>query len=174
MSTLNDSISNFEEEEEDSIFINSDKTNSNIHTYKKFSSNFSNDDKFFYSINDSNKNSNYFNFMDMIFTYYEQGINEYCAIVNNNLEIFNKIKEKYQNEIWGNDEYRREMLIQAEGITVVAELMGKAQGFSINRITETESWLEKFEASWRARNKESELGAVSGIFRYVEKKVSDT
>jgi DNA polymerase sigma len=37
--------------------------------------------------------------MDMIFTYYEQGINEYCAIVNNNLEIFNKIKEKYQNEI---------------------------------------------------------------------------
>ena len=83
-------------------------------------------------------------------------------------------KEKYQNEIWGNDEYRREMLIQAEGITVVAELMGKAQGFSINRITETESWLEKFEASWRARNKESELGAVSGIFRYVEKKVSDT
>ena len=98
MSTLNDSISNFEEEE-DSISINSDKTNSNIHIYKKFPSNFSNNDNFFYNINDYNKNSNYYNFMDMIFTYYEKGINEYCTTVNNNLQIFNKIKEKYQNEI---------------------------------------------------------------------------
>ena len=96
ISTLNDSISNFEE---DSISINSDKTNSNIHIYKKYSSYFSNNNNFFYSINDYNKNSNYYDFMDMIFTYYEQGINEYCAIVNNNLEIFNKIKVKYQNEI---------------------------------------------------------------------------
>ena len=98
ISTLNDLISNFEEEE-DSTSINSDKTNSNIDIYKKFSSNFSDNDKFFYSIYYNNKITNYNNFNDMIFTYYEQEIKEYCTIVNNNLKIFNKIKEKYQNEI---------------------------------------------------------------------------
>ena len=79
-------------------------------------------------------------------------------------------KEQYENETWEKDQYRQEMLIQAEGIAVIAELMGAAQGYPVRRFTDTREWLKKFEASWRERNKESELGEIVKMFEYLEKR----
>ena len=99
MSTLNDSISQYEEEEEDSLFINSDINNSSVNINIKFSEKFSNKDNIIYNLNDYYNDADYYNFINMVFTYYDQGIFQYWTIVNNNLMIFNKFKEKYQNEI---------------------------------------------------------------------------
>ena len=97
MSTLNDSISQYEEE--DSLFINSEINNSSVNIKNKFSEKFSNKDHIIYNLNDYYNDADYYNLINMIFAYYDQGIIQYWTFVNNNLTIFNKFKEKYQNEI---------------------------------------------------------------------------
>ena len=100
MSTLDDSFSISQyQEEEDSISITSDTTNSSKNRINKISNNISYNNNFFYNDYYYYNNFYYYNFINMIFTYYDQQIMNYSTIINNNLSIYNKIKEKYRNEI---------------------------------------------------------------------------
>ena len=67
------------------------------------------------------------------------------------------------------NEYRGEMLIAAEGIAVVAELIAKEAGYTFKRLTDTEKWLVKYRRKWLAKNKESELCEIERMFRVMEK-----
>lgn len=76
---------------------------------------------------------------------------------------------KLSAEEWVNDEYRQEMLLAAEGICVIAELLAKAEGKVVNRVTDTEEWLEKYSQKWLKKNKESELYKIEEMFIACEK-----
>ena len=80
-----------------------------------------------------------------------------------------RLIDRYSCQNWKNDEYREEILITAEGVAVVAELMGIVLGFDIERKTDTRKWLKKFKAKWRLKNKESELCEIEKVFMGMEK-----
>ena len=71
-------------------------------------------------------------------------------------------------QVWTLDAYRQELLLCLEGLCVMAELWGKLSGLSVERITDTQSWLAGYRASWLARNKESELSRIEEVFTYCE------
>jgi len=76
---------------------------------------------------------------------------------------------KLQKEKWINQEYRDEMLIAAEGILVIAELIAKSEKYSIERISDTNTWLNKYRQKWIQKNKESELSSIEDVFMYFER-----
>lgn len=65
-------------------------------------------------------------------------------------------------------EFRDEMLIAAEGVCIMAELISKRNGLAINRVSDTKSWLKKFREKWTQKNKESELRNIENMFLYCE------
>ena len=71
-------------------------------------------------------------------------------------------------EIWENDEYRKEMILCAEGTLVMAELILKAKGGAIKRVSDTEAWLKKYREKWLSNSKESELSEIEKVFRFYE------
>ena len=73
-----------------------------------------------------------------------------------------------QEQVWGDDECRQEMLIAAEGLCLLAELYAKLGGFPVERLTDTEAWIAKYRAKWLAKNKESELRNIEEMLRYCE------
>jgi len=81
------------------------------------------------------------------------------------------IKEKLSQEHWENDEYRKELLIAAEGICIMAELTAKLAGYEAGkekyRVTNTEHWLENYSESWMRKNKASELYRIREVFEYL-------
>ena len=79
-----------------------------------------------------------------------------------------ELKEKLSAEKWVNDEYREEMLIAAEGICVMAELMTKRQKGEVERLTSTNEWLKRYSDKWMAKNKRSELYNIKEAFEYCE------
>lgn len=89
-------------------------------------------------------------------------------------EAFERFSRKLERENPENNEYLQEMLISAEGICVIAELSHKFMGKSINRITDTFEWLEKYKKKWLAKNKASELYRIEEMFEYVEHLQSNT
>lgn len=69
---------------------------------------------------------------------------------------------------WTRDEYRREMLVAAEGVQVMAELFGLLAGYPIERQTDTKEWLKKYRKLWLKECKESELGQIETIFLHMD------
>jgi len=76
---------------------------------------------------------------------------------------------KLSAEKWEREEYRREILICAEAIIVMAELFAKLAGYEITRCSNTDEWLKKYRESWLIRNKESELREIEKMFTTLEK-----
>ncbi|MBR2499730.1 MAG: hypothetical protein IKB60_01480, partial [Clostridia bacterium] len=72
-------------------------------------------------------------------------------------------KEKYENE------HKKEMLIQAEGIQLVAELTALHTRIEVERRVDANEWLKKFREAWLSKNKESELKEVEKIFITMDK-----
>lgn len=72
-------------------------------------------------------------------------------------------------EQWENDEYRKEMLLAAEGIEIMAELTAQTAGYLVSRRTDTETWLKKYRQKWLEKNKESELSKIETVFLYMDK-----
>ena len=70
---------------------------------------------------------------------------------------------------WGNEEYKEEIVIAAEGAAVMAELMALHAGYSIERRTNTQSWLRKYRDAWLKKNKESELREIEKLFIGMER-----
>ena len=79
-----------------------------------------------------------------------------------------EIVEKLSGEQWGNDEYRKEMMIAAEGICVMAELSAKLAGYDVARETNTREWLKRYSESWKRKNKASELYRIKEMFEYYD------
>ncbi len=79
-----------------------------------------------------------------------------------------KVIDGVKSQTWEKEEYRREMLIAAEGIIVMAELLAKLAGYKIERVSDTFSWLKALRESWLISNKESELREIEKMFNYVE------
>lgn len=81
---------------------------------------------------------------------------------------YQAIVEELASQSWKNDEYRQEMLIAAEGVCVVAELIEKMRGNDPKRITDTHRWLEKYKAKWLEKNQASELYRIEELLAYCE------
>ena len=77
-----------------------------------------------------------------------------------------EITESLLSEQWENDEYRKEMLIAAEGICVMAELSAKLAGYETDRLTDTCQWLNRYRESWMKKNKVGELHRIEEMFKY--------
>ena len=75
---------------------------------------------------------------------------------------------KLQSEHWGNDIYREEMLIAAEGVLVMTELFAGITGYHMPRCTNTRNWLMKYRNMWLSKNKESELCEIEKMFITIE------
>ncbi len=65
---------------------------------------------------------------------------------------------------WDWDECRKELLLCAEGLCVIAELMGKMAGICVERVTDTRAWVEAYRESWLRKNKPSELDNITEKF----------
>ena len=76
--------------------------------------------------------------------------------------------EELNGQTWKNHEFHQEMLIAAEGICVIAELMEKMDGKNPTRITNTRTWLEKYKEKWLQKNKENEFYRIAELFTYCE------
>ena len=56
------------------------------------------------------------------------------------------------------------MLVAAMGITVMVELFAKMNNIPVDRITDTNEWLNMYSEKWREKNKESELYRIQDRF----------
>ena len=66
------------------------------------------------------------------------------------------------------EEYRKEMLLAAEGICLMAELSGKLAGYKINKVADTGEWMNRYSRAWLKKNKPSELRKIEELFTYYE------
>lgn len=80
---------------------------------------------------------------------------------------YQAIAEKLSAAHWGNDEYRKEMLIAAEGICVMAELSAKLAGYEVVPVTDPQGWMARYSESWMRKNKASELYRIMEMFEYL-------
>ena len=81
------------------------------------------------------------------------------------------ICSKLEIQKWERDWFRQEILLAAEGVSVMAELMLMLRGYPVNRVTTTENWLAKYRANWLKKNKESELKEIEKMFCLLEEAI---
>lgn len=81
---------------------------------------------------------------------------------------YRSLASRLSAEKWAKDEYRQEMLLAAEGICVMAELLAKLLGKPVTRLTDTSTWLQQYCEKWLQKNKPSELYNIREMFRYCE------
>ena len=84
------------------------------------------------------------------------------------IEQCEDVRRELIGESWERDSYRQELLVAAEGLQVIAELLGNLQGFNIIRQTDTASWLRKYRSQWLKKNKPSEIGEIVEMFTFLE------
>lgn len=80
-----------------------------------------------------------------------------------------QVMEELSNQVWKQDEFRKQMLIAAEGIILIAEIMGKIAGHPVERMTDTKKWLEIYSEDWLKKNKRSELTEVQEMYLTLDK-----
>lgn len=78
------------------------------------------------------------------------------------------LKKKLTEEVWDNEETKQELIICIEGICVLAELSAKMAGLKIDRLTDTQRWLNIYKKKWFDKNKVSELSKIEEMFLYLE------
>lgn len=85
-------------------------------------------------------------------------------------ECFNIICD-VKNDNWEKERYKKQLILAAEGIAVMAELLSKHAGYEICRKTNTEEWLKRYHTSWLEDNKESEFKEIEKMFITLETRV---
>ena len=80
---------------------------------------------------------------------------------------------KLEAQKWERDWFRQEILLAAEGVAVMAELMMLLRGYPTERVTNTESWLAKYRENWLKKSKESELKEIETMFQLLEKAIAE-
>ena len=78
---------------------------------------------------------------------------------------------KLEEQKWERDWFRQEILLAAQGVAVMAELMLMLRGYSVDRVTNTENLLAQYRANWLKKNKESELREIEKMFRLMEEAI---
>ncbi len=84
--------------------------------------------------------------------------------INESFAIINEIKD----EPWQEENYKEQIIVSAEGIAVMAEITALHAGYSLNRKTDTQKWLERYREKWLQDNKESELGEIEKMFSVLD------
>ena len=79
-------------------------------------------------------------------------------------QAYCEFTDKLSGEKWGHDEFRQEMLLAAEGICVIGEMLAIKDNEVIDRLTDTKKWLEKYSQMWMTKNKRSELYKIEEMF----------
>ena len=77
-----------------------------------------------------------------------------------------------RGQVWERDIFRQEIMIAAEGVAVMAELMMALRGYPMTRQTVTGEWLKKYRASWLHKNQESELKEIEKMFCLLENSIA--
>ncbi len=86
-------------------------------------------------------------------------------------EKYKALAEKLAAQSWKRDEYRLDMLVAAEGICLTAELNALMRGESVERVTDTAAWLDKFRRQWLKTTKPSELFRIENMLTGIENKL---
>lgn len=76
--------------------------------------------------------------------------------------------ETVRKDDWENDRYKKQIILSAEGLIVVAELLAVQAGYEVNRKSDTVKWLENYRRLWLEDNKESELCEIERMFFDIE------
>lgn len=84
------------------------------------------------------------------------------------IKVCHDIMAELKSQTWVNDKYRTELILAAEGIIVVAEMLAKFGKYDHERVSDTTEWLKHFRESWMASNKESELYKLEDMFKELE------
>ena len=82
-------------------------------------------------------------------------------------ESFGLIKD-ISAEKWEEEKYREQILITAEGLAVMAEIIAICAGYSVERKTDTKKWIDKYKEKWMLYNKESEYAEIEKMFLMTE------
>ena len=80
------------------------------------------------------------------------------------LELIGKLK----SAVWENEEAREEFIICAEGVCVIAQLVGKMYGIENETVIEAKSWLSKFKEKWLLKNKLSEFPVTEEMILWID------
>ena len=83
-------------------------------------------------------------------------------------KAYTALADQLSGEKWINDEYRQEMLVAAEGLCVIAELWTNLLGLSVERLTDTREWMQKYAEKWLQKNQPNELYRIQELFDYCE------
>ncbi|MBQ7950715.1 MAG: family 20 glycosylhydrolase [Clostridia bacterium] len=75
-----------------------------------------------------------------------------------------QVMNELSGQVWKQDEFRKQMLLAAEGIIILAEIMGRVAGHPVERTTDTKKWLEAYSEDWLQKNKRSELTEVQHMY----------
>lgn len=78
------------------------------------------------------------------------------------------IRSQLEGSHWEAEAYKKELLMAAEAICIMAELLAKLAGYSLPRLTDTNHWIDQYSQSWRSADHESELENILELFRYFE------
>ena len=97
---------------------------------------------------------------------YEAPIN--AATVSEVQSIYKELAPKLSAEDWTYGDFKEEMMLALEGVLVVAEIGAKLAGIEIERLSDTKSFLSRYGAKWRAKNKESEMWRLDDILGYTD------
>lgn len=90
------------------------------------------------------------------------------TVIENTVASCKSVIDNLKSQTWEKDEYRRELLVCAEGIIVMAELFAKLAGYEAYRTSVTSKWLSNYRKSWLKSNKESELNEIEKMFNTLE------
>ena len=84
--------------------------------------------------------------------------------IENSIENCQEVIEELKCQRWERDEYRTEIILAAQGIIVVAEMLAKFGKYTHERVSTTAEWFKSFRESWMKSNKESELYRLEKMF----------
>ena len=90
---------------------------------------------------------------------------ELDGVITECFEIIDNVK----NDNWSNERYKKQLILAAEGMAVMAELLSRHAGYETDRKTDTEQWLKKYHIAWLEDNKESEFKEIEKMFLTLEK-----
>ncbi len=93
------------------------------------------------------------------------------TVVRDVQEKYKALAEKLAAQSWTRDAYRQDMLIAAEGICLTAELNALMRGETVERVTDTAAWLDKFRQQWLKTTKESELFRIENMMTGIQNKL---
>ena len=89
-------------------------------------------------------------------------------IIRNSISACKAVISEVNSQIWENKEFCSEVLVSAEGIIVIAELLAKLAGYNMERTSVTSEWLVSYRKNWIRANKESELKEIERMFVFLE------